>query len=213
MGRRALANKSRNGPYQKPATPPPLINSPPRPAPVPVRTQQPLILAQQQKDLIPPLIQPQQQQPRFVKVAQPVVKRPSPSSTPELHPILQQQQRTPRSAPPLSQQQPQIRAHSEQPQKASPHVKQPPRVRVNNPATQSRRKPQPGGGGRSKTPRTQQPRVLPGMVGAAITVTKVVEPPAPPPPTQRPAAVNPASRPQLQRILGMRNLSVSINRN
>ena len=45
-----------------------------------------------------------------------------------------------------------------------------------------------------------------------ITVTKVVEPPAPPPPRQKPAPVTSTSRAELQRILQMRNLSVSINR-
>ena len=199
VGRRALANKTRSGVYQKPAspTPPPLVTpAQPRQESGPSRPQQ-------------PLVQPQQQQPRFIKVTPPTKK-----PTPLQHPILQQQQR--RAAPSkvtFPQDQPPAKTPLDQ--YKTQRQPQPPRGTMNVPTSQVKRKPpNTGGRARSKSQRMQQPQMLPGMVGAGITVTKVVEPPAPPPPKQRQAAaVNPAARPELQRILGMRNLSVSINRN
>ena len=211
VGRRALANKARSGPYQKPASPipPPLTtHAQSRQESGPSRPQQPLIRPQQQQprqESLPsrpqqPLIQPHQQQPRLIKVSQPV-KRPA---APLQHPILQQQQR--RSAPlPVSSPQDHPPAYPDQNKTQRP----PPRGQMNTPTPQAKRKPAiPGGRARTKSQRMQQPPVLP--IGSGITVTKVVEPPAPPPPKQRPPA---AARPELQRILGMRNLSVSINRN
>ena len=64
--------------------------------------------------------------------------------------------------------------------------------------------------GRSKAVKGSPAAFLPN-IGTTITVTKVVPPPTPPPPKPVPVT-DPASRPEIQRILKMSNLSVSIKR-
>ena len=64
--------------------------------------------------------------------------------------------------------------------------------------------------GRSKAVKGSPAAFLPN-IGTTITVTKVVPPPTPPP-TKPVPVTDPASRPEIQRILKMSNLSVSIKR-
>ena len=227
MSRKTLPNKQRAAPYQRSQPAVSEISheesqmSVQPVASVPRSNQQPRTPAQQQQNQQ----QPEQQQPRFIRVAPPARKPVSP------HPS---QQRRPAYPPPHAQPSPRVYQPRDVPPYAtSPLAKTAPRQQVTplprpgppqqqqlqqvpgqapaakrkarEPPVQSRAKTPRGGGGRS------QPRALP-QIGNMITVTKVVEPPAPPPPRQKPAPVTSTSRAELQRILQMRNLSVSINR-